>query len=187
MASDPRNRPVIHMVVAMLILMVPVAAISAWFTRYPEEGVVAAVDYRPLAAQAAPEASFELLAPANLPEGWTCSRADWTPAGEPGPDGNPVPGDTWLLAFLTPAEQYIGLTQRGGDAAAEPFVRERTRDGAPDGSSTVEGATWTRYLSEDGRTRSLVATRDAVTVVSGDLPYEALEAFAGTLAPAASG
>lgn len=183
MATDARNRPVIHMVVAMIVLMVPVIAIWAWFTRYPTESVVRPVDYRGLAEQAAPDASGPLLVPGDLPDGWMCTRADFTPAGKPGLDGSPVPGDTWLLGFLTPDKVYVGLAQQGGPAAPEAFVHARTREGSADGTSSVEGESWTRYLSADGRTRSLVSAGDGVAVVTGDVPYETLESFASTLEP----
>lgn len=184
--QDARRRTAIHMVVAMVVLLLPVVGITAWFTRYPAEPVVQAVDYLPVAEQAAREGAFAPLVPKNLPEGWVCTRASWTPAGRPGTDGVPVAGDTWQLGFLSPGEMYVGVSQRGGDAPPEPFVFERTREGSPDGTSVVDGGTWTRYVSEDGRTRSLVTTDDVVTVVSGDLPYEALDAFAATLVPVSS-
>lgn len=184
MARSPRNATVLHMIVAMVVLMVPILAITAFFTR-PAEPPVQAVAYEPMARQAAAEASYPVLVPQGLPEGWTPTRARWTPVGQPGLGGDPVPGDTWQLGFLSPEQTYVALDQR--DRAAAPFVAATTREGRRDGEVTLAGAAWTRYVSADGRTRALVQQGQAVTIVSGDLPYEALAAFATTLAPASAG
>lgn len=181
MARPRRNATVIQMIVAMLVIFVPVIAITRLFTIDPEPAINV-VDYRPLAEVAAAEASFPVLAPENLPEGWISTRARWIPAGQRGVGGDPVPADTWQLGFLSPEQTYIGLDQRG--PATSVFVDEVTRRGKAEGASDVAGRSWARYVSEDGRTRSLVDAKDEVTtIVSGDLPFEALEAFAWTLAP----
>ena len=179
MARGPRNASALHMLVAMAVLVVPTVAITAVFTRNPAPAV-SVVEPAPVASDAARSASFPVLVATSLPEGWVCTRARWTPAGATALDGKPAPGDLWQLGYLTPAQRYIGLDSRV--VAPESFVRDRTRDGRADGQSVVAGASWQRYVSSDGRTRSLVQRADAVTVVSGDLPYEALEAFVGTLA-----
>jgi hypothetical protein len=62
------------------------------------------------------------------------------------------------------------------------MVDQQSRDGTPDGSSVVADQTWQRLVSPEGRTRSLVLRGPNVTtVVTADLPYEALEAYAATL------
>ena len=72
------------------------------------------------------------------------------------------------------------------DSSQELFVQQVTRDGEPAGESTVGAVVWQRHVSEDGRTRSLVHRGEVATIVSGDLPFEALEAFASTLVPVAA-
>lgn len=173
----------IQVIVAMVVIFIPVIVITRLFTVDPEPAVNV-VDYRPLAEVAAAEASFPVLAPENLPEGWVATRARWIPAGQRGVGGDPVPADTWQLGFLSPQQTYLALDQRA--PAAPAFVEEVTRRGKPDGSSDAAGRAWVRHVSEDGRTRSLVNAEDGVTtIVSGDLPFEALEAFASTLAAVA--
>ena len=185
MATTKKNRndSVIHMLVAMVVLFIPVILVTQVFTRDPEPPIKA-LDWQPVAARAAAEASYEVLAPTNLPEGWVATRARFTGIGKPLLGGDPAPGDTFQLGFLSPERRYFALDQR--DVAPEPFVTAVTRQGRPDGESDVGGQPWVRYVSEDGRTRSLVVQgEDVATVVSGDLPYEALEAFATTLEPVA--
>lgn len=182
MARSPRlSATSTHMVVAMLVLLIPVIGITVMFTNNPQPPIPD-VAYAPIAERAQEESGFPLLAPASLPEGWVCTKAEWLPAGTPG-RADPVIGDTWSMAFLNPGQMYIGLDQRA--EAPELFIEDRTREGTPDGSSTVDGAAWVRYLSSDGVTRSLVLVDETVTVVSGDLPYSDLESFAATLEPVA--
>ncbi|HWI01684.1 MAG TPA: DUF4245 family protein, partial [Propionibacteriaceae bacterium] len=86
----------------------------------------------------------------------------------------------WQLGFLTPDDIYLGLVQ--GDLRPDDLVDEETRAGRPDGESTVSGQVWQRLVSPDERTFSLVRRETQVTtVVSGDVGYSALEAYASTL------
>lgn len=186
MARNPRaNATGWAMVVAMAVLLVPVLAIVWMFTREPAPQI-ASVDYRSAAERAAAASDFEILLPQGLPDTWVATKAMWMPAGMSG-QAEPVVGDTWTVGFLTPDQMFIGLDQRV--VAPDQFVAQKSRDGRPDGESTVAGTTWSRLVSPDDRTRSLVLPGDGrdtpVTVVTGDLPYEALEAFASTLEPVA--
>lgn len=181
MAKPRPNPPVVHMIVVLGVLLVPIVALSAFFTRIPEP-TVTPVDFRPVAAAAAAEASYEVLVPENLPEGWVTTRARWMPLGEVRPNREPAPGDTWQLGVMTPQQMYIAVDQR--DRLPDQFVAEITREGRRDGASVVDGVEWTRYRSGDGRTRALVLrSEESVAIVSADLGYEALEAFTATLRP----
>lgn len=168
-----------QIVIAVAILLLPVVLLYWFFNRIPEPSVKA-VDWRPVAQKAQAEAPFPVAVPQNLPDTWTVVRARWTPVGQPGIDQKPVLGNTFQLGFLTPGQIYIGLDQRDTDPAG--LIKDATRGGAPDGESTVAGQVWTRYVSDDDRTRSIVRSdgRSAL-VISGDLPYEALDAFATTI------
>ncbi|MFT4218666.1 MAG: DUF4245 domain-containing protein [Micropruina sp.] len=168
-----------QMVVAVAALLIPVVLIYLWFSRIPEPEV-RAVDWQPVVATARAEAPYPVAAPENLPETWTAVRARWTPKGEAGLDRQPAVGDTFQLGFLTPDQIYIGLDQR--DADPQGLIRTASRNGRADGESILDGVRWQRFVSDDDRTRALVRSDDQSTVViSGDLPYEALEAFATTL------
>lgn len=172
------NPPVIHLLVAMVVVLVPVFLIVAWFTRIPEPQPNV-VDARPVVA-AAREAGYPVLAPAELPDGWVATRARWTPRGQAGLNREPVPGNTIALGFLSPERQYFAIDQR--DALPELLVRDVTRDGRADGESRVGDVTWTRYVSQDRRTRALVRLdADHATIVSGDVRDDQLEAFTATL------
>lgn len=167
------------MLVAVAALLIPVVLIYLWFSRVPQPEV-RAVDWQPVVAQARSEAPYRVAVPKDLPATWTAVRARWTPRGEPGLDQKPAIGNTFQLGFLTPDRVYIGLDQRDADPTG--LIRDASRDGASDGESVLAGVPWQRFVSDDDRTRALVRSDpDSTVVISGDLPYEALEAFATTL------
>ncbi|WP_169337858.1 DUF4245 domain-containing protein [Propionicicella superfundia] len=171
------------LLISLAVLLIPIVLIAWFFTRDTDGPTVDTVDWRPVAEQAASEASFDVLAPTIVPESWRATRARWTTAGHPGLDGEPVAGNTWQLGFLDNRPMYVGLDQ--SDAPAASFISDVTRGGTAKGTSTVGAQEWTRYASADGRTRALVLTTDESTaIVSGDLPYEELESFAQLLAVA---
>jgi hypothetical protein len=168
------------MIRSLLVILVPLVIITVLFTNLPRDHPVKEVDWRPVLTTARTEAPYPVLAPVNLPEGWRPTRVNWVKQGNPGLNGQPSPRNYWQLGFLTPDEVYIALSQ--GDQQVDDMVKDDTRAGVADGESAVNGSTWRRVVSPDGRTRSLVLTQPQVTsVVSSDLPYEALDSYAATL------
>ena len=168
-----------QIVIAVAILLLPVVVLYWFFSRIPEPKATA-VDWQPVVAKAEHEAPYRVAAPQNLPDTWTVVRARWTPTGQTGLDQKPAVGNTFQLGFLTPDQMYIGLDQRDTDPVG--LISAATREGTADGESSIAGERWQRYVSDDGRTRAIVRSDGQSTlVISGDLPYEALEAFATTL------
>ena len=169
------------MIRSLAVILIPLVIITVLFTDLPDDKPVTEVEWQPLLAVARRDAPFPVLAPSNLPEGWRATQAEWVQTGEPFRDGAPSVRNQWALGFLTPDDVFIGLDQ--GDLQPDDLVEEQTREGTADGQSTVGGQAWERLVSPDGRTRSLVRREPAVTtIVSGDLAYEALEAYVATLA-----
>jgi hypothetical protein len=168
------------MIRSLALIVIPLAVIAIIFTNVPDDAPVEEVDWKPVLATARQQAPYEVLAPTNLPEGWRATRVNWVPLGRPYLNGEASPRNLWQIGFLTPQEVYIDLTQ--GDMGAQEMVDQQSREGTPDGNSVIAGLTWQRLVSPDGRTRSLVLRGPATTaIVSANLPYEALEAYATTL------
>lgn len=168
------------MIRSLALLVIPLAVIAIIFTNVPRDHPVKEVDWKPVLATARKEAPYQVLAPTNLPDGWRATRVAWVPQGRPYLNGEASPRNLWQLGFLTPDDAFIDLNQ--GDAQPEEMVDQQSRAGTADGSSVVAGQSWERLISPDGRTRSLVLRGPNVTtVVTADLPYEALEAYAATL------
>lgn len=165
---------------SLAVILVPLLIITVLFTRVPQDHPVKVVDWRPVLTTARAEAPYPVLAPVNLPADWRATRVTWVKKGEPYLNGQASPRDFWELGFLTPDDVYIGLSQ--GDLLTDELVKTETREGLADGQSVLDGQTWQRLVSPDGRTRSLVNRQPQVTsVVSGDLPYPSLDAYVTTL------
>jgi Protein of unknown function (DUF4245) len=168
------------MIRSLALIVIPLMVIAIIFTNVPDDHPVKEVDWKPVLATARQQAPYEVLAPTNLPQGWRATRVNWVPLGGPYLNGEASPRNLWQIGFLTPQDVYIDLNQ--GDMRTQDMVDQQSREGTPDGDSVIAGQTWQRLVSPDGRTRSLVRHGPVATaIVSGDLPYEALEAYASTL------
>jgi hypothetical protein len=165
---------------SLVVIIVPLLIITAFFTRNLHDAPVKVVDWRPVVTLARSQAPYPVLAPVNLPPGWRSVQAVWVRTGEPDLNGDPSARNLWKLGFLTSDNVFIGLSQ--GDLRPDDFIADETRKGTVDGQSVVGDQTWERRVSPDGRTRSIVEkTPKVTTIVSGDLPYEALDTYAGIL------
>ena len=168
------------MVISMAVILLPIVLISWFFTRTPADAPLRTVEWQPVLAQSRQVAPFPLLGPVGLPNTWVATKAEWATTWQPAVNREAAPGNTWQLGMLTPDKVYVSLTQR--DAAGPALIVQISRDGRQDGSSSLGGVSWTRWVSGDDRTRTISRVDGAVTiVVSGDLSYEGLDAFASTL------
>ena len=179
MARTKRPSTTADLIRSLAVILIPLVIITVLFTNQPDDHPVKEVAWQPVLTTARTEAPFPVLAPTNLPSGWRATRVTWVQQGEPFL-GQPSPRNLWQLGFLNPDDTFIDLNQ--GDAGVPELIDEQTRQGAADGESSIGGQTWQRMLSEDGRTRSLVLSDpEATAIISADLPYAALEAYASTL------
>lgn len=169
------------MIRSLLVILIPLIIITVLFTRLPDDSdQVKVVDWVPVLTTARAEAPYPVQAPAAVPGGWRATQVSWVKQGNPGLNGEVSPRNSWELAMLNADDRFVGLTQ--GDQQVDDLITEETRAGEADGQSTVNGQVWLRLLSPDGRTRSLVWSQPNVTtIVTGDLPYEELDSYAGTL------
>ena len=168
------------MIRSLAVILIPLVVITIIFTNTPDDHPVKEVDWKPVLATAQREAPFEVLAPTNLPDGWRATRVTWVPQGQPYLNGEVSPRNLWQIGFLSPEGVYIDLNQ--GDARPQELVDQQSQAGTPDGRSIIAGQTWERLVSPNNSTKSLVLRGpDSTTIVSANLPYEALEAYASTL------
>jgi len=168
------------MLISLGVLLVPILLISWWFTRTPPDAPVRTVDWKAVLADSRHVAPYPLLGPVGLPDTWVATKAEWATTGEPAVNREAAPGNTWQLGMLSPDQVYISLTQR--DAAGPALIAQISRSGVADGTSSIGGVSWSRWVSPDDRTRTISRVDGTVTtVVSGDLSYAGLEAFASTL------
>lgn len=113
--------------VALMLLIVLVVV-------RPEQPPRDPVDYSQVASEAQPGIDEPLVVP-TLPPSWTSNSADL---------GKAKGGiSTWYVGFVTPSNQYIGLSQ--GIGANPTWLAALLNDGQSTGTETIDGVEWTVY------------------------------------------
>ncbi len=139
--------------------------------RQDPRGPVKEVDYTQAADFARQQASFEVLAPASLPEGWRATTVEYRPGTN----------DRWHLGLLTDQDRYVGLEQSDDSVGSmvKTYVDPDAAEGAP---ARVGGEPWSTY-SDPGGDLALVRRQDGVTtlVVGHEVPQDDLVAFTASL------
>lgn len=128
------------------------------------------VDYGEALADAREQAPFEVLAPVPPPQGWRATSVDFEVAG---------PLRTWELGFLTPDEEYVGLTQ--SNETTDAVVAGATRADQPGRPITIAGDQWQTLTSDEGETALVRVDEDVTVVVTGTAEQSSLVAFAESL------
>ncbi|GAA1395045.1 DUF4245 domain-containing protein [Luteococcus peritonei] len=169
--AKTKKKTALDMLISLAVILVPAALIYGFFSQVPDEPSVAIAPWEPITQAARDEGTMTVLAPTVLPADWKPVRAKFS-------------DDQLELGFQVAGQTYYELKQRPG-TSQRVFVDDATRKGVEEGTSTVNGRSWTRYVSEDGRTRCLVNVAEkpkpTTTVACADGSYEQAEAFAGML------
>jgi hypothetical protein len=160
------------MIGAMVVLLLVVAAFVIFrdINRDDPASPVKPVDYKTPAQYARTAASFDLLAPAALPDGWIATSVRFTDGEE----------QAWHLGTLTEDRRYVGLEQ--ADRPISGMVEDYVDEDATQGDDvTVGGETWETW-SDAGEDLALVReSGDVTTLVVGRVPQETLETLIATL------
>lgn len=133
------------------------------------------VDFEAAAAALPDDAPFQPVAPAGLPAGWRATEA----ALEPGAV------TTWSLSFVTPQDEFVGLTQ--SDELPERAVATELAGYDPDGTATVNATTWDRYVETESADPDVAMVGESTdggpstVILIGSAGYDELEEFAGYL------
>jgi hypothetical protein len=152
------QRSAAGMVAAMFVL---VLVVIGWVlfreaVREVPETPVRTVDYVQVADSAREQASFDVLAPEELPEGWRATSARFTPGRT----------ESWHLGMLTDEQEYVGLEQSG--ASVDDMVEEHVDAEAVEGKSVeVAGETWQTWRDAGGDLALVQESGDTTTLVVG--------------------
>lgn len=177
------------MVLSMAVILVPVLLIAWWFTRVPSRPPVTPVDITASTRIARTQAHMPIWVPTAMPSGWVPVRADWAPAHTDLLGHGTVDADTWVVGYQAPGEHYFELDEQAGNRP--DFVSDFTSHANADGTVQLDGATWTRYVRQDGTERYLVRTEGSgqavkdTLIVASKQGYEALADFATSLSSTA--
>jgi hypothetical protein len=161
------------MVGAMIVLLLVVVAFVALRELNREELSPAQprVDFARDSEAAQEQASFEVLAPPALPEGWRATSVRFV-------DG---PSERWHLGLLTDEEKYVGVEQSAAsvDSMVETHVDEEASQGEPVQVAGEQWSTWT----DEGGDLALVRQAEGTTtlVVGARVPEAELVEFTASL------
>lgn len=161
------------MVGAMVVLVAVVVGFVVFrdANRSDPAAPVRAVDYSRDADFAREQASFDLVAPPSLPEGWRATTVEYVPG----------PRDRWHLGLLTGQDRYVGLEQSTDsvDAMLETHVDASTDEGEP---VLVDGVRWSTYTDAGGDLALVRRAGGTTTLVVGhEVPEADLVDFAASL------
>jgi hypothetical protein len=165
-----------NMVRSLLPLVVICLVVVAWtsFRQGPDVDPIREIDTSTTVDLAAARASYPILYPQGLPEGYrpTSARTDAGAAGE----GDPV---TLEIGYVTPDEEFAGFVV-SDDRRAEPLAK--VLDGAEEqGTVDVGGSSWTRSSAGNGETVLSREDGELIVAVSGSASDEELETVAAAV------
>ncbi|MGK5114779.1 DUF4245 domain-containing protein [Geodermatophilus sp. CPCC 205506] len=166
-----------NMIRSLAPLVLICLLIVAWVSfRQSAVEPVRGIDPTSTVQLAAARASYPLVVPTALPDGYqpTSARTD---AGQ-AEAGDPV---TLEIGYLTPAEEFAGFVV--SDDARVDAVTGVLGGAEEEGTVDLDGETWTRGTTQRGET-ALWREADGVTVlVTGSAVDDELETVAGAVEP----
>jgi hypothetical protein len=166
-----------NMVRSLLPLVVICLVIVAWTTwRQSGDEAIHTVDPSTTIQLAAARASYPVLAPADLPDGYRVTSAR-TDAGN-ATDGDPV---TLEIGYLTPSEEYAGFVVSDDPESGE--VDEIVSHAEDDGTAKIGGETWQRLTTSRGETAFVRQVGDVTVAVTGSAQDDELQAVAAAVEP----
>lgn len=144
-------------------LIVTLLAIGAFvlvrsLTRAEVEVEPDPVDFATM-AEAARSAGFEVIAPAELPDGWIATAVDLDQTDPP----------LWGLSLLTDQDTFVGLRQEDESVKdlVELTIDEDAEEGEPLELDSAVGSTWQSWTDEGGDTGYSIEYGDQTVLVYG--------------------
>lgn len=174
MAEKPRNKQSgLDMVYSMATVAALIAIILV-ITWRGKPDPVKAVDWKAQVSAIAGSTAWPILAPAEVPVGWTATSARY----EHETYGTAT-DMRWILGFVTSENKYVSVWKSSGPATS--VIVTATNDAECETKPSFR-TVWRRCEVAKPETRSLVKTDGPLTVVvSGDASWTELESFATSL------
>ncbi|RZU73284.1 uncharacterized protein DUF4245 [Micromonospora kangleipakensis] len=158
------------MALSLLVLLVPIALLLAFYRGFLGGDEPATVDPAPAVQEARAANAFPVSAPAGLASDWRTVSARYQP--EPG-------GATLRIGYLTPEGRGAQLVQ--SNVPAEKLLPAELSGGQPQGTADLPGGSWQRYTAR-GNEQALVLLEPTRTViVVGDAGEAELRQLASAL------
>ncbi|MET8348819.1 MULTISPECIES: DUF4245 domain-containing protein [unclassified Micromonospora] len=159
------------MAISLLVLLIPIALLLAFYRGFLGGDEPTTVDPAPAIEQAQSANAFPVNQPQGLSSGWRTVSARFQTVED---------GANLRIGYLTPEGRGVQLVQ--SSVPAERLLpAELTDQGQPQGPTELAGRTWQRYTAR-GNQQALVLLEPARTVlVIGDARDNELRQLAGSL------
>lgn len=159
--GNPAVGDIVRSMVVIAVIILGLYGFGQLFTSTPENKVKA-IDYVSVVEQARPAATFPLVAPESLPDGWRATSARFQTAG-------------WHLGVLTDDDDYVGLEQlkASPDRAIDRFAEGSRSDGTAD----VAGQTWDVRTGPDDRVIYLRNENGLTTLINSSASRSVVEDY----------
>lgn len=159
-SRNHRARQTVNNLVYALIATLAIVAVIVLIVPRSTPTEQTHVDYAKVAAQGQGTEPDRLVTP-NLPKQWTSNSAELK-------TGSADKIDAWYIGLITPAEQYIGLTQ--GFKANDTWLANLLENTAGTGSVTIDGIAWTVYDNRHS-SRDVGNVEYALSTQAGDSTF----------------
>ncbi|MDM4722494.1 DUF4245 domain-containing protein [Micromonospora sp. WMMA1363] len=159
------------MAISLLVLLVPIALLLAFYRGFLGGDQPAVVDPAPALDSARAANAFPVTQPEGLGDGWRVVNAGFrTTEG----------GATLRLGYLTPEGRGAQVVQ--SDVPAERLLpAELTDEGQPQGQTDLGGRTWQLYTARGNEQALVLLEPDRTVIVVGDARDNELRTLAGSL------
>lgn len=134
------------------------------------------VDVAETARQIHESEGIEVTAPADLPNGWTATAAEYRRGAD---------RMTWHAGFETPGGDFVALNETID--ATDGWVATQVNKTARIGELDLGGTIWQQYAREGANPQRSLVDRggdgEQTTVVTGSASWEEIQVFVESLAP----
>ncbi|WDZ86851.1 DUF4245 domain-containing protein [Micromonospora cathayae] len=159
------------MAISLLVLLVPIALLLAFYRGFLGGDEPAVIDPVPAVEQARAANAFPVAEPSGLGDGWRPIRARFQQSDE---------GSTLRLGYLTPEGRGVQLVQ--SNVPPERLLpTELTDDNQPQGALDLDGRSWQRYTARGDERALVLLEPDRTVIVVGEAAEKELRELADSV------
>ncbi|TWJ23996.1 uncharacterized protein DUF4245 [Micromonospora endolithica] len=159
------------MAISLLVLLVPIALLLAFYRGFLGGDQPTTVDPAPAIGSARAANAFPVAEPRGLGDDWQTVNATFRTVED---------GATLRIGYLTPEGRGLQIVQ--SSVPAERLLpAELTDQGQPQGQTDLDGRTWQRYTARGNEQALVLLEPNRTVIVVGDARDNELRAAAGAL------
>ncbi|MFC4148344.1 DUF4245 domain-containing protein [Micromonospora mangrovi] len=158
------------MALSLLVLLVPIALLLAFYRGFLGGDEPTTVDPAPAVAEARSANAFPVSQPDGLGSDWRTVSARYQTA-----DG----GATLRIGYVTPEGRGAQLVQ--SNVPADRLLKTELSGGQPQGPAALPGGSWQRYTARGNEQALVLLEPNRTVIVIGDAGEAELRRLAGSL------